>query len=133
MKGFGGTTAQQVERVGSEPRGCDACGVEGERVGGAHVIPWIEQRPRPRDTPCAGEVRAEAVGSKVGVEQVGLALGCGSARGWSHIGVVRALAELGLEPDVVAALDEVERFLRNQVFGEDGTLGAPPPEGAGPN
>jgi dipeptidyl aminopeptidase/acylaminoacyl peptidase len=28
---------------------------------------------------------------------------------------------------------EVERFLRNQVFGEDGTLGVPPPEGAGPN
>jgi hypothetical protein len=28
---------------------------------------------------------------------------------------------------------DVERFLRNQVFGEDGTLGPPPPEGAGPD
>ncbi len=34
--------------------------------------------------------------------RLGLALGCGSARGWSHIGVIRALAELELEPDVVA-------------------------------
>ncbi|MBN4077172.1 patatin-like phospholipase family protein, partial [Mariprofundus ferrooxydans] len=32
---------------------------------------------------------------------VGLALGSGSARGWSHIGVIRALAELGIRPDIV--------------------------------
>jgi NTE family protein len=34
--------------------------------------------------------------------RLGLALGCGSARGWAHIGVVRALAEFGLRPQVVA-------------------------------
>jgi NTE family protein len=34
--------------------------------------------------------------------RLGLALGCGSARGWAHIGVVRALAEFGLKPEVVA-------------------------------
>ena len=34
--------------------------------------------------------------------RIGLALGAGSARGWAHIGVLRALAELGVEPDVVA-------------------------------
>ena len=33
--------------------------------------------------------------------KIGLALGSGSARGWSHIGVIRALAEQGIEPDIV--------------------------------
>jgi NTE family protein len=32
---------------------------------------------------------------------IGLALGSGSARGWSHIGVIKALAKLGIEPDIV--------------------------------
>lgn len=34
--------------------------------------------------------------------RVGLALGGGAARGWSHIGVVEALLEAGIEPAVVA-------------------------------
>lgn len=34
--------------------------------------------------------------------RLGLALGGGSARGWAHIGVIRRLQQLGLEPDVVA-------------------------------
>lgn len=33
--------------------------------------------------------------------KIGLALGSGAARGWAHIGVLRALGELGIEPDVV--------------------------------
>jgi NTE family protein len=32
---------------------------------------------------------------------IGLALGSGSARGWAHIGVIRALAEAGIEPDII--------------------------------
>ena len=32
---------------------------------------------------------------------LGLALGSGSARGWAHLGVFRALKELGIEPQVV--------------------------------
>jgi NTE family protein len=32
---------------------------------------------------------------------IGLALGSGSARGWAHIGVIRALEEAGIVPDVV--------------------------------
>jgi NTE family protein len=32
---------------------------------------------------------------------IGLALGSGSSRGWSHIGIIRALAEIGIEPDIV--------------------------------
>jgi NTE family protein len=33
--------------------------------------------------------------------RVGLALGSGAARGWSHIGVIRALEAAGIEPDVI--------------------------------
>jgi NTE family protein len=33
--------------------------------------------------------------------RVGLALGSGSARGWAHIGVIRALEQAGIRPDVV--------------------------------
>lgn len=32
---------------------------------------------------------------------IGLALGSGSARGWAHIGVIRALEELGIHADIV--------------------------------
>ena len=32
---------------------------------------------------------------------IGLALGSGSARGWAHIGVIRALEEAGIRPDLV--------------------------------
>lgn len=34
--------------------------------------------------------------------RLGLALGTGGARGWCHIGVLRALDEMGVRPDVVA-------------------------------
>ena len=59
--------------------------------------------------------------------KIGLALGGGAARGWSHIGVLRALAEAGIRPDVIAGtsigavvggcfaaghLDEIEAFAR---------------------
>ena len=33
--------------------------------------------------------------------KIGLALGSGSARGWSHIGVIEALAELDIHPEIV--------------------------------
>ncbi len=34
--------------------------------------------------------------------KIGLALGSGVARGWAHLGVLRALSRYGIEPDVVA-------------------------------
>lgn len=34
--------------------------------------------------------------------KIGLALGGGAARGWSHIGVIKALTEAGIEPDFIA-------------------------------
>jgi NTE family protein len=60
--------------------------------------------------------------------KIGLALGGGAARGWSHIGVLRVLAREGLIPDVIAGcsigavvggcyaagkLDEIEAFARS--------------------
>ena len=33
--------------------------------------------------------------------KIGLVLGAGAARGWAHIGVIRALAERGIYPDIV--------------------------------
>ena len=60
--------------------------------------------------------------------KIGLALGGGSARGWAHIGVLRALNEAGIFPDIVAGtsigavvggcyvageLDALERFARD--------------------
>lgn len=40
--------------------------------------------------------------SNPGRPRIGLALGGGAARGWAHIGVIRALEEAGIRPDVVA-------------------------------
>ena len=37
-----------------------------------------------------------------GRQTIGLALGSGAARGWAHIGAIRALRAEGIEPDVVA-------------------------------
>ena len=34
--------------------------------------------------------------------KIGLALGSGGARGWCHIGILRELGDMGLEPDVIS-------------------------------
>jgi NTE family protein len=39
--------------------------------------------------------------SSVTMPKVGLALGSGASRGWSHIGVIKALLKEGIEPDIV--------------------------------
>jgi NTE family protein len=59
--------------------------------------------------------------------KIGLALGGGAARGWSHIGVIRALSAQGIEPDIICGtsigalvgaacasgeLDRFERWVR---------------------
>lgn len=36
-----------------------------------------------------------------GRQKIGLALGSGSSRGWSHIGIIRELAALDIEPDII--------------------------------
>ncbi len=60
--------------------------------------------------------------------RVGLALGSGSARGWAHIGVLRALEDVGIVPDIVCGtsigalvgaayvdgdLDQLEHWVRS--------------------
>ncbi|MDQ8697222.1 patatin family protein [Hyphomicrobium sp. LHD-15] len=42
---------------------------------------------------------ANATANKV---KIGLALGGGAARGWAHIGVLRALNKAGIKPDIIA-------------------------------
>lgn len=72
----------------------------------------------------------------MGTGKIGLALGGGVARGWAHIGVIRALAKAGIKPDIIAGtsigavvggcyaaghLDQIEEFARSltkrRVFG----------------
>lgn len=43
----------------------------------------------------------ETVTSTGSSPKIGLALGSGASRGWSHIGVIKALLKEGIEPDVV--------------------------------
>lgn len=52
---------------------------------------------KPEEKPEAGEPRPKAAPTVVG-----LALGSGSARGWSHIGVILELEAMGIRPQVVA-------------------------------
>jgi len=84
-----------------------AFGLGGGGGEGAGPVPAPETRTRPR---------------------LGLALGAGAARGWSHIGILRALEQGGIVPDVITGcsvgavvggcyaagkLDEVEAFARS--------------------
>jgi NTE family protein len=63
--------------------------------------------------------------------KIGLVLGSGSARGWAHIGVIRALAEAGIKPDLICGssigalvgaahasgnLDTLEKWVRALTF-----------------
>jgi len=63
--------------------------------------------------------------------RIGLVLGSGSARGWAHIGVIRALTDAGIKPDIVCgssigalvgaahasgSLDELEHWVRALTF-----------------
>ena len=80
--------------------------------------------------------RASAKTRRSNALRIGLALGGGAARGWAHIGVLRALNEAGIEPDIIAGtsigavvggcyaagiLDHLEAFARGltrrRVFG----------------
>jgi len=65
--------------------------------------------------------------------RIGIALGSGAARGWSHIGVLHALAEMGVRPGIVAGssvgalvgagyasgrLDDLDAWVRNLTWKE---------------
>ncbi len=74
------------------------------------------------------DLEAEAVLQKTKEPRIALALGGGAARGWAHIGVLRALDEAGIKVSMVAGtsigalvggcylagkLDELEEFARS--------------------
>ena len=65
--------------------------------------------------------------------KIGLALGGGAARGWAHIGIIKALNEAGIKPQVVAGtsigalvggayvsgyLDDLEDWIRGLTWQE---------------
>ena len=61
------------------------------------MLHWLRRATRAPETP---EVdRQERASAR---PKIGLALGGGAARGWAHIGVLRALKSAGIEPDVIA-------------------------------
>ena len=57
---------------------------------------------REKDVPQRGKVSSLNNDSPKKPVKIGLALGSGSARGWAHIGVVRALSEAGIHIDYIA-------------------------------
>lgn len=102
--------------------------LEWSSLRGRHDIRLTDEIP-----PVAGSEIAEQPGRKQGIA---LALGGGAARGWAHIGVLRALDEAGIEIDMIAGtsigalvggcylagkLDELEEFARSltkrRIFG----------------
>lgn len=59
------------------------------------------------EVPEKASIEAEPPGASADEEHaggpvVGLALGSGSARGWAHVGVIRALESMGVRPQVIA-------------------------------
>lgn len=86
------------------------------------------EKPQEPPTSAGARPAESAPARRFGSLRVGLALGGGAARGWSHIGVLRALLREGIEPDVVTGtsigavvggchvagkLDELEDFARS--------------------
>ena len=51
-------------------------------------------------------------------QKIGVALGSGSARGWAHIGVMQALLELGIKPDVVVGASAGARCVAAYAAGQ---------------
>lgn len=98
-----------------------ATGNAGKRSAGAEATASADETVVVK----AGENASRANGSKL---KIGIALGGGAARGWSHIGMLRVLAREGIIPDVVAGtsigavvggcyaagkLDDLEAFARS--------------------
>ncbi len=62
------------------------------------VAPAADTKPAAVEPPAAASPQKPKPAGPV----VGLALGSGSSRGWSHIGVIMGLEEIGVRPKVVA-------------------------------
>ena len=57
---------------------------------------------RREETPPESKTPIDRQEHKAAAPKIGLALGGGAARGWAHIGVLRALTAAGIVPDVIA-------------------------------
>lgn len=102
------------------------------------MLEWASLRSRPDVGEANGPASSGGLSDAQPAKKSGisLALGGGAARGWAHIGVLRALDEAGIEIDMIAGtsigalvggcylagkLDELEEFARNltkrRIFG----------------
>jgi NTE family protein len=94
------------------------------------MLEWASMRNRPELMEAHGLSPASGMPQQVPAKKAGiaLALGGGAARGWAHIGVLRALDEAGIEISMIAGtsigalvggcylagkLDQLEDFARN--------------------
>lgn len=93
------------------------------------MFPWGQKRKAASSQPLNIEVaEAERPQPKQEPRRIALALGGGAARGWAHIGVLRALDEAGIEIEMIAGtsigalvggcylagkLDQLEEFARS--------------------
>ena len=78
-----------------------ACGAGGLGLAGCGSAPPPAPTPRAR-APAGRRRAASAAAPPPRRPRIGLALGGGAARGFAHIGVIQALEESGLAPDLVA-------------------------------
>ncbi|OQM75801.1 patatin-like phospholipase family protein [Manganibacter manganicus] len=100
------------------------------------MLEWASLRSRPEIQGADSLALSGATASNLQKTGIALALGGGCARGWSHIGVLRALDEAGIEISMIAGtsigalvggcylagkLDELEAFARGltrrRIFG----------------
>jgi NTE family protein len=102
------------------------------------MLEWASLHSRPDLKEANGPASAGGMGDVKSLRKTGiaLALGGGCARGWSHIGVLRALDEAGIEVSMIAGtsigalvggcylagkLDQLEEFARSltkrRIFG----------------
>jgi NTE family protein len=63
---------------------------------------WIRRSKTQNSKPQGTKARGRRAHGLPRRPRIGVALGGGMARGWAHIGVLKAMADLGLAPDIVA-------------------------------
>ncbi len=94
------------ERFADLYRQAHALGLKGCTVFRPNPVTGAILSQPPRTSGCNAAAsnarRIEAdMNARPATPRIGLALGGGSARGWAHIGVIRALRDAGIEPDIV--------------------------------
>ena len=70
-------------------------------LAGCQSLPPVVPAPPPAAAPAPEPAPAPAVAPPVRPLHIALALGGGAARGFAHVGVIKALQARGIEPDIV--------------------------------